>query len=316
MRPTVSICVRAWRRDSLPAAIESALAQTYSDLEVVVSDDRGDLEDVALATGDPRVRYYRNEEPLGTAGNARAALGRARGAYLGILGDDDRLLPDYVETVMSRFEDDPELGIVFAGVYYDYDGRLVRRPTPLAAGRYDAFLPDLIRHRPVEISVTMMRRELWEQGERCDPLREPMVADLHMWIRAALAGWPFHYVDEPLAVVSVHAGQTSAQHDWRGRIVELWEHFRFDDPECERLRKQRLAEALVSVALSHVAAGRTGPARAALARAAEADPTVERARRLSLQALAAAPFLGPLAYRAWTAYRVLRPYRPWFLKAA
>jgi hypothetical protein len=78
-------------------------------------------------------------------------------------------------------------------------------------------------------------------------VRDDSSFDLAVWMRAAEAGWAFYFVDEPLAVYAVHPGQAS--HDdslIRERGVRLWSNFRFADPEADRLRRLRLAEALLA----------------------------------------------------------------------
>src|SRR5437868_5207767 len=100
--PHVSVCIRAYRRpDGLAAAIESVLTQSYRDFEVVVSDDGGDLEEVAASFHDARVRYFRNETPLGPAVNLRQAVDRSRGRLLAFHSDDDLWLPGFLSNTVA-----------------------------------------------------------------------------------------------------------------------------------------------------------------------------------------------------------------------
>lgn len=255
--PTVSICIRAWRRpEGLRAAIASVLSQTYRDVEVVVVDDAGDAEDVAREFDDERVAYRRNERRLGPVASIPTAFGLARGRFLGLLDDDDRYLPEFVETAVAHLEADPGVGVVFSNYSYDASGWSRPRPYPLAAGRHERFLPELIRGSPVGVSSALIRREAWEEGERSFPLAAAPVGDQAMWIRTALGGWAFVYLSEPLAVYSVHPGQLSLDSAFVAeRVVRLWDFFGFDDPECERLRRARLSEALLRRARVRLAAG-------------------------------------------------------------
>lgn len=305
--PTVSIGIRAWRATHLAEAIRSVLEQTLDDVEVIVADDAGDLEPIVAAIGDSRVRYHRNAERMGVAANVRVALGLARGRYLGLLGDDDRLLPGFLEATVRRLEEDPAVGLVFTNCYREKAGILREGRRPLREGRYDDFLPLLLRHFPVPISATLMRREVWEQGERELPFPGDVAPDVHLFVRAALAGWPFYYLDSPLMVYRVHEGQTSRSEAYRDRIVAAWEQFELADPECERLRRKELAEAYVGRAGALLRAGRPAEARADLERARATDRRVLRARRLALAALARRPELLPAAQAAWRLARRLRP---------
>ena len=104
------------------------------DLELIVGDDLGDLEDVVSCYDDPRVRYVRNPTRLGLTANARALFNAARGRYVKLLDDDDRLLPGYLDAVIARLDEDPTVGIVFTSWFHEAGGRLHRREWPLAGG--------------------------------------------------------------------------------------------------------------------------------------------------------------------------------------
>lgn len=105
-RPLVTIAISTYNRADgyLREALESALAQTWADLEVVVSDNastdgtRAYLEGIA----DPRLRVVRQPENLGANGNFNACLEAARGEWFLLLHDDDRLDPDMVEACLRE----------------------------------------------------------------------------------------------------------------------------------------------------------------------------------------------------------------------
>ncbi|MGD0678776.1 MAG: glycosyltransferase family 2 protein [Polyangiaceae bacterium] len=108
LAPRVSVCIptlSARRLPYLAEAIASARAQTCPEIEIIVSDDGEDapVRDFAEAQMrlDGRIRYRRNPKRLGLGGNWNAVAGDARGEYLVIIGDDDRLLPRFVEALLS-----------------------------------------------------------------------------------------------------------------------------------------------------------------------------------------------------------------------
>lgn len=290
--PAVSLCIPAFRRpDSLRTAIESVLAQSFHDFEVLVGDDSGDLESALVP--DPRIRYFRNESRLGMARNWNALLDRAEGRLIGLLMDDDELAPDFLQAVVSRFREDSSLGVVFTNHYFRAGGALRERKCDLAEGRHEDFLLDLLRYRPVAVSAALMRREVWADVR---PLPDVLTADVVLHVRAALRGWPFFYVDRPLMVYRLHPGQLSRQEElFRGDQVRAWESFSFDDPECERLRRRYLAEALVSRAATHVKNDRIRAARLDIAQARALDSGSFRVRRTIMRVLTRIPFLIPAA---------------------
>lgn len=100
-------------------AIESALAQDYPNLEVVVSDDAspdGTAAAVGPFTADPRLRYVRRPLNLGRTANYRSTLvEEAMGTYvLNLDGDDWLCDPTYVSAAMALISAHPDLMLVFA----------------------------------------------------------------------------------------------------------------------------------------------------------------------------------------------------------
>jgi glycosyltransferase involved in cell wall biosynthesis len=100
----------------LGEAIDSALAQTYHPLELVVVDDgsQDGTADVARSYGD-RVRYeYQENKGNGAARNRAVEL--SRGALFAFLDADDRFMPDKLERQWQAFERDTDLDVVFGHV--------------------------------------------------------------------------------------------------------------------------------------------------------------------------------------------------------
>src|SRR3954465_1960751 len=105
MTPVVTICIPTFRRLSyLKEAVQAAQAQTLQNVEVLISDD-GDSDELKVwcegaARADSRVRYRRNARTLGLGGNWNESVSAARGQWIVIQGDDDRLLPSFCETLL------------------------------------------------------------------------------------------------------------------------------------------------------------------------------------------------------------------------
>lgn len=277
--PVVSVLIRAYRRPaSLATAIESVLAQTHRAFEIVVSDDSGDLAAVCGRFGDPRVRYGSNPAPSGPAANLRRAVDLARGSLLAILNDDDHWEPRFLETAVRQLDLDPRIGVVFTDYWSDIGGRRVRHRFPHAPGRHDSFLRHVLEHS-IPVSANVMRRDVWDDGERRLPLRDGMVGDDTTWLRAASSGWAFRYVPEPLAVMRVHSGQLSwSDHGLPARNIATLGAFRFEDPVCERLRRARIAENHLARAHFYARTGRLRAAVIDLRLARAAAPDVSRVR--------------------------------------
>ena len=100
--PLVSVIIPCYKQaEYLPAAVDSALAQTYAPVEVIVVNDGSpdDTEKVALGYGSRIVYIHRPNGGLSAARNT--AIARARGKYLKFLDSDDYLHPEQIEWQMA-----------------------------------------------------------------------------------------------------------------------------------------------------------------------------------------------------------------------
>jgi glycosyltransferase involved in cell wall biosynthesis len=128
--PLVSIGVPTFERAAtLERSIASALGQTHSRLEVIVSDDGSEDGTEALcravAERDPRLRYIRHEQHIGPTANFNAVLAAWRGDYVLLLADDDWFEPDYVERCLALLLSDPDLALVAGRARYVRNGEFV-----------------------------------------------------------------------------------------------------------------------------------------------------------------------------------------------
>lgn len=100
-KPFVSIGVTTYNRhDLLRQTLDSILAQTYSDFEVIVGNDYTAevLTGAMLGITDPRIRFVNHPQNLGEVGNMNSLIGMARGRYFTWLFDDDLYEPDFLQT--------------------------------------------------------------------------------------------------------------------------------------------------------------------------------------------------------------------------
>ena len=115
--PLITVVIGAYDAERyLGEAIESVLAQTYRNLELIVVDD-GSTDrtgEIAASYGDP-VRCIRQENG-GMAASRNRAIPEARGDYLAFLDADDRFPPEKLEQQLAAFEADAELDVVYGHV--------------------------------------------------------------------------------------------------------------------------------------------------------------------------------------------------------
>jgi glycosyltransferase involved in cell wall biosynthesis len=136
--PAVSIGLPTFNRAAgLRRAAESVLAQTWDDLELVISDNASDDETQAacaeLARRDDRVRVVRHETNVGAEANFRRALEQATGTFFMWLADDDWLDAGTVAACAQRLLERPDHSLACAASRYFRDDELafVERPVDL-----------------------------------------------------------------------------------------------------------------------------------------------------------------------------------------
>ena len=121
--PLVSIGMPVYNGEEyLEAAVASALAQDYPNLEVLIVDNASDdgTAEIArrFAEQDPRVRYHRNESNIGFLPNFRRALEMAQGRYFTWLAHDDELTdPAYLSATTAYLEQNPEAVCCHTALY-------------------------------------------------------------------------------------------------------------------------------------------------------------------------------------------------------
>ena len=117
--PKVSVCIPTYRGGgTIGAAIESVLAQSLADFELIVIDDGSPDDTGAIVErfADPRLVYRRNERNLGPQGNWNRCLEVAKGEYFKLLPHDDLLHPRCLERQVAVLEDDRDerIALVFS----------------------------------------------------------------------------------------------------------------------------------------------------------------------------------------------------------
>jgi len=181
-------------------SVESALAQTIEDLEVIVVDDGSatPIADALDGIDDPRLRLLRHDRNRNAPTARNTALKAARAPLVSYLDSDDRWKPAYLERVLPRFEN-PATGLVYTNC------EIVDHPTghdtyivDASVHPMDAF-PKIAEQNPIPaLTATMRTQAVRDVGGFAQWLW--VCDDYHLWMKLARAGWRFDYVDEKLAV--------------------------------------------------------------------------------------------------------------------
>ena len=213
----VSVVIPVYNQDRyVAAAIDSVLAQTFRDFEVVVVDDGStDSTPAVLARYASRIRVIRQRNRGGAAA-LNTGIRAARGEWIAWLSSDDLWEPAKLERQVEVLHREPRVGMVYTDyVYVDADGRLLSRESFPAPPTRRKVLLRLIRRCFINGSSTLIRRAVfdavgwYDEGDRLAP-------DWDMWFRIA-AAFDIAQVPEPLVRYRIHGEQTSSKRDLMDR---------------------------------------------------------------------------------------------------
>lgn len=126
MNDLVSVIIPSYRGESkICRAVDSVLAQTYENIEIIVVDDNGKGTEHQLKTAkvmgkydnNEKVHYMVHETNKNGAAARNTAIRKARGEYICFLDDDDAFLPDKVQLQVSLFSKlSDDYGMVFGSI--------------------------------------------------------------------------------------------------------------------------------------------------------------------------------------------------------
>lgn len=221
--PIVSVIIPAYNAEAfLARAIRSVEAQTFRDFELVVVDDGSTDGTAEVARGFGSVRYVRGPHQ-GEAGARNLALKEATGELVAFVDADDEWLPEKLARQVA-FMEERGSSFSYTDSYIVRDGHRVRH-SALARPHQGEILSPLIDDwldqaflLPTEVVAS--RELLQSAGGFEEGLPTPGHVDYGLWLKLALRGTRFDYLDEPLALW--YRGHESVSSD----AVEMVERYR------------------------------------------------------------------------------------------
>lgn len=227
----VSICIPTYNGAKfLSECLESAIAQTYANVEILIVDDCSSDNSVQIAGGyaerDGRIKVYVNEENLGLVGNWNRCIENANGEWIKYLFQDDVLYPECVQQLMSeariqnvRFIACDREFIFDDAICDEMRDRYKKNRSVIneflgpargasAANYAERVLRRFSNNYVGEPTATLLHRSLIEE---CGGFNEEFqqVCDVEFWARAASHDG-LAYVPAPLAAFRVHGSAMSA----------------------------------------------------------------------------------------------------------
>lgn len=225
--PLVTILIPTFNRPKwFKEALESALNQTYRNIEIIISDDstNDDTEKLIQSyLGDPRIKYFRNRGFTITENwNFLRGYNNPAAEYVNWLMDDDIFYPTKLEKMIEVYRNNPDISLVTSSRnFIDADGNIIGSSKNFngnqnlkvdgdEAGRFIFFVDNYIG----ETTTVLIRKKFlrdndlcWNEDENTDSFP---LSDVSTWLQLLTQGNMFRLA-ECLSSCRIHSGQDGKQ---------------------------------------------------------------------------------------------------------
>lgn len=239
----VTIAIPTYNRSNfISESISSVISQTFKDLEILIIDNNStdNTRMIIKSFKDERIRCIKNRTNIGMMNNWNKCIKMARGKYVMILGDDDILLPNFIEESLKIFLKYRNIGFTFSHINkMDEKGKI------LSKWGYKFFKNGLIRGENyikttinnlccmTNSSSVLINKKVFEKVGYFESPFARNTFDLNMWIKVANR-FNVYFIEKTLSNYRIHKNQISEIH-WRrkdrqtgkvGTYLELFEAIR------------------------------------------------------------------------------------------
>jgi predicted O-linked N-acetylglucosamine transferase (SPINDLY family)/glycosyltransferase involved in cell wall biosynthesis len=279
-QPKVSICIPTYNGEAfIGEAIKSALAQTYPNIELIISDDGSTDRTIAIAQSfqlqtsvDFRIVLHRN---YGLSQNWNFCISQAKGQYIKFLFQDDLLAPECIEKMVAVAQQHPEIGMVFSPrgitIAEDESNPILRRASQSIKDLHKSWsnLKSIQPGKELLADTNCLSNPINKIGEPSTVLIAARVfteiglfdsglsqyVDLDMWWRI-MGNYHIGFVDEKLSSLRIHPEQQTWKNFAAGEnhkdVVRFYNKL-LNSPDYSFLNQQ------IKQTISHKLALRTQP---------------------------------------------------------
>ena len=238
MTPITIILPTFERAQYIREAIDSALAQTFTDFVLSIGDNSRDdnTEKVVAEYDDPRIRYRRHPRNLGQQGNWLHLIDTADTPLVASLHDDDVWHPDFLEKLVPPMLADPSISMAFADFWVidEHGDRLEEMSASTSARTHRSVLP--AGKLPQSLDDGLRLVAVWNapQPALCAVIRRQAVLDTFfpdqispvydLWLSYQIVrrGEAFYFHPERLTDYRWHSGSSTSVGSWTGAEDEIF----------------------------------------------------------------------------------------------
>lgn len=206
----VSIIIPTYNREELlPHAINSALNQTYQNIEIIVVNDAStdNTETVIHSFKDTRIRYIRHEKNQMLAASRNSGVAVACGEFVCFLDDDDIMEPDMISSCIDEIIS-KNADIVHVGFLYF----TAEKPPNISAS--DVYNPPLVNFQKMltqnfwPVNSVLIRKDLLTKAGKADTQLKTC-EDWDLWLRILYLKPTISYVNRYLVRIRLHQSNMS-----------------------------------------------------------------------------------------------------------
>jgi glycosyltransferase involved in cell wall biosynthesis len=214
-------------------AINSVLAQSYTDYEIIIVDD-GSIDDTKQVVGKfGSFLKYIFQSNKGLAGSRNTGIREANGDYVAFLDSDDKWCPEFLTTMVSLASEHPDATVLYCGAsYIDTNGRVLPQPSTISYIPPAKMYKSLLRSNMLIPSSILIKRSSAIVAGLFD-ISFRRLQDWEFWLRLSKAGHIFMGANTCMVHYRLHNNNLSW--DTAGgneAIIALAQkHFGFDDNE-------------------------------------------------------------------------------------
>lgn len=225
--PIVTVVIPCYNHAHyLPEALNSVLAQTFTDWEAIIVDDGStdNTLDVAIQFTDARIRYvYQENQGLSAARNT--GIRQANGQYLAFLDADDEWEPEFLTQCLAVLQQNNSLGFVYSRTcFVNPEGeKLPKLGGQALSGQQ--FRERILAGGFFPVHAAVVRRSVLDATGEFDTSLTS-VEDWDLWLRISKM-YPVQGIEAPLARYRVYPGSmsTNAERMHRNRMAVLTKQF-------------------------------------------------------------------------------------------
>lgn len=207
----VSVIIPCYNgQDYLAQALDSVLASSYDDYEIVIVNDGSTDDSEALVNSylpNPKITYI-SQENKGLAGARNTGILNTTGRYLVFLDADDLVEPEKLEKQVAWLQANVDCAAVFSQSEFFFDDTTETKPSQLPVYQGNIYL-NLLDGNFIHVNSVMVDRQRLKEDVIFDQaFRE--FEDWDLWLRISLAGARFGYIQDILSRVRLHGANMSS----------------------------------------------------------------------------------------------------------